>query len=277
MESNLTEIAVKHKPFLRWAGGKNWLLKDLYKFIPTNGFNNYIEPFLGGGSVFFHLQPDKAFLSDLNSELTDTYYALKEYVEEIILELGSYKNTEEFYYKMRDTLPRTDIKRAARFIFLNQTSFNGIYRENLSGKYNVPYGHRTKNFLDEEILRKASKSLSNATINSRDFEQSINDINEGDLVFIDPPYTVTHNDNGFIKYNSKLFDLEAQYRLSAFVDQIKDRNAFYILTNAAHKDVKAIFTKDGDQIHTVSRASLIGGKKATRGQYKEFIFTNTNQ
>jgi DNA adenine methylase len=277
MESNLAEIVVKHKPFLRWAGGKNWLLKDLHKYIPTNGFNNYVEPFLGGGSVFFHLQPEKAYLSDLNSELTDTYHALKEYVEEIILELRSYKNNEEFYYKMREAIPRTDVKRAARFIFLNQTSFNGIYRENLAGKYNVPYGHRTKNFLDEDILRKASTSLSNAIINSRDFEQSINDINTGDLVFIDPPYTVTHNDNGFIKYNSKLFDLEAQYRLSAFVDEIKNKNAFYILTNAAHQDVKAIFTKEGDQIHTVSRASLIGGKKATRGQYEEFIFTNTNQ
>lgn len=267
-------LLVSPKPFLRWAGGKSWLLKELHDFLPPDGYNKYIEPFLGGGSVFFHLQPEAAYLSDLNSELTDTYGTLKEFVEEIIEELGNYQNTEDFYYKIRQQKFDTDIKRAARFIYLNQTSFNGIYRENLQGNYNVPFGYRTKKFLEPEILRLSSSALQSAEIISRDFQDSLPNIHKGDLVFIDPPYTVTHNNNGFIKYNAKLFDLQAQYRLSEFIDSIKQKGAYYILTNAAHKEIRKIFEKEGDRMICVSRASLIGGKKAKRGKYAEYVFTN---
>lgn len=261
------------KPFLRWAGGKSWLLKHLECILPENGYNTYHEPFLGGGSVFLALNPKKAFLSDLNSELIDTYSTLKEIPEEIIDCLSQYTNSKQFYYSIRSQSPENQIEKAARFIYLNQTSFNGIFRVNLKGEYNVPYGFRTKEFLEPEKLRQVSKRLQNAELLIGDFSIVLKNIKENDLVFLDPPYTVSHNHNGFIKYNQKLFSLDDQIRLSSLIDDIKDKGAFYILTNAAHPRIKEIFSK-GDSILKKSRASLIGGVSAQRGHTEEFVFTN---
>ena len=262
------------KPFLRWAGGKTWLLPHISELTLGHDFEGYVEPFLGGGAVYFHLNPEAATLSDLNSELIETYQTLRDSVEEIIQELSKYINTKEFYYDLRNKRPQTAVAKAARFIFLNQTSFNGIYRVNLKGEYNVPYGYRKKHFLEKEALIAASNSLKGTVLKVGDFSDSINDINAGDLVFLDPPYTVTHNDNGFIKYNAKLFDWDAQLRLASFIDEVKEKGAFYILTNAAHNAVREVFARNGDKIMTVSRASLVGGKLAQRGKYEEFVFTN---
>jgi len=126
------------KPFLRWAGGKNWLIKFLSKLLTEVEINQYHEPFVGGGSVFFYLQHQTSFLSDLNPKLIHTYQAVRDDVEEVINELNFYNNTEADYYRIRQSNPKSDYKKAARFIYLNQTSFNGIYRENLKGVYNVP-------------------------------------------------------------------------------------------------------------------------------------------
>lgn len=272
----LVNSKVDCKPFLRWAGGKRWLIKHLDSYLPEGGFNNYHEPFLGGGSIFFHLQPKVAYLSDINAELVETYNCIKNDVESVIAELNQFTNSKEFYYEIRTKKFRSAAKRAARFIYLNQTSFNGIFRVNLKGEYNVPYGFRTKQFCEAENLRAISLSLKNTFIKSQNFSESIKDIKQGDLVFLDPPYTVTHNQNGFIKYNAKLFDLEKQNELSTFIDEIKKRNAYYILTNAAHAVIEGIFKKEGDLMDGLSRVSLIGGINAKRGEYKEFIFTNTN-
>lgn len=264
----------KIKPFLRWAGGKSWFVKNLNDFLPRNGFNDYHEPFLGGGSVFLAINEDKkAYLSDLNSELINTYDAIKKDPEGIIQTLKKYKNTKRFYYKIRETQFSDKIELAAKFIFLNQTSFNGIYRVNLKGQYNVPYGNRTKEFLESDKLRLVSEKLKNATLRIGDFADSIHEIKENDLIFLDPPYTVSHNNNGFIKYNQKLFSLDDQYRLSGFIDKIKNKGAYYILTNAAHETIKEIFDK-GDKLIEGKRASLVGGINAKRGETKEYIFTN---
>ena len=153
------------KPFLRWAGGKSWLVKHLDTIIGDHVFNNYHEPFLGGGSIFFYLMPKgKVFLSDLNSELIETYRAIKEDPESVITFLNTYSNTSEEYYRIRSSNPETPAEIAARFIFLNQTSFNGIYRVNLKGEYNVPYGNRTKNFVEADKLRTASAMLQSASL-----------------------------------------------------------------------------------------------------------------
>lgn len=262
------------KPFLRWAGGKRWFTKHIDLLAPNFKFDNYHEPFLGSGVIFFHFQPKRSsFLSDLNSELIDTYLSVQQDVEKVIDELKSFENTCESYYKIRDSNFRSDYKRAARFIFLNQTSFNGIYRVNLKGKYNVPYGFRKTEIFSDKNLRLVSYLLSHSEIKSCDFETCKPFISKNDLVFLDPPYTVTHNDNGFIKYNQKLFSLEDQYRLSDFVDEIKAKGAYYILTNAAHKKIEEIFDK-GDKKIKLKRASLIGGLNAKREKYEEIIFTN---
>lgn len=265
------------KPFLRWAGGKKWLLKDIDKLLPSNGFNNYHEPFLGGGAVFFYLNPEKkVYLSDVNSELIETYKQIKDNVELVIRYLREYKNTKDFYYKVRDEKRfQSSATRAARFIYLNQTSFNGIYRVNLNGKYNVPYGFRNKDyFYKPQNLRNASKALRNTKFTSQDFSKSLNDIHEGDLVFLDPPYTITHNHNGFFKYNKKLFTKEDQFRLAEYIAEIKEKGAYYIMTNAAHNEIKKIFNNE-DLLFEIDRASTIGGSKAKRGKYSEIILTNT--
>jgi DNA adenine methylase len=262
------------RAFLRWAGGKTWLARQAEQIFGRLSFERYHEPFLGGGAFFFSLGGHpRAYLSDKNEALIEAYQCLKNNHRAVISEMRHLKNTEDEYYRVRSEVPDCPYKRSARFIFLNQTSFNGIYRVNLKGVYNVPYGHRTKNFLDEEVLELASEALRNAQLSSRDFVDTLEFIGQGDLVFIDPPYTVSHNQNGFIKYNQSLFSLEDQYRLAQFIIEIKRRGARYILTNAAHQKVREIFDL-GDTCLELSRANLIGGKQAQRGAVKELLFTN---
>ena len=276
IEKHHAEIFIGDKkctPFLRWAGGKRWILKQLHNYLPINGFNQYHEPFIGGGSIFFHLQPEKAFISDLNKELINAYTAVQQDVELVISFLKGFKNIEEDYYQIRSIKFCDFFQEAARFIYLNQTSFNGIYRVNLSGEYNVPYGKRHNFKFNYDNLRKVSKNIKNTSFSSGDFSEAIQNIKKGDLVFLDPPYTVTHNSNGFIQYNQKIFSLSEQYKLSEMIDKIKDIGAYYILTNAAHPEVKSIFQKD-DPVFEVNRSSTIGGIGSKRGKYAELIMTN---
>jgi DNA adenine methylase len=274
LEFNKELIEIEPKPFLRWAGGKNWLVKHLRESLEDFTFKNYHEPFLGGASLFLFIKPqNKSYLSDLNTELIKTYSVVRDHITRLISELEKYRNNEKFYYSVREVKSKSRIKNAARFIYLNQTSFNGIYRVNLDGVYNVPYGYRSKKFLDAENLRLVSQALSKVELIAGDFESSIKKVNKGDLVFLDPPYTVSHNNNGFIKYNQKLFSIEDQYRLAECIKIIKQRGAHYILTNAAHKKIAEIFGSIDDKIE-LSRASLIGGANAQRGHISEYLFTN---
>lgn len=263
----------KSKPFLRWAGGKKWLLKDINNYLPKNGFEQYHEPFIGGGSMFFHLNPKDSFISDVNHELIETYIAVKEEVEDVVKHLRKFKNTKEEYYKIREQNFRSSSKKAARFIYLNQTSFNGIYRVNKNGKYNVPYGYRNNLTINYENLINVSKNLKNVQISSNDFYNIIDKVKKNDLVFLDPPYTVTHNSNGFVQYNKNIFCIEEQHRLAKLISELKEIGAYYILTNAAHPTIREIFN-NGDKIFEVERSSLIGGKYAKRGKYAEIIITN---
>ena len=261
------------RPFLRWAGGKTWLVNFVLSLTKGLEINNYHEPFLGGGAIFFALQPNRSFLSDMNEELIRTYVAVREHPDKVVSTLRTFSNDSECYYQVRSTILEDDFYMAARFIFLNQTSFNGLYRVNKQGSYNVPYGNRIIDFIREDRLMALSELLHKANLQYGDFSICENNICKNDLVFIDPPYTVSHNKNGFIKYNQNLFSLEDQYRLSLFIDQIKSKDAFYILTNAAHKTIQEIFDKN-DVVYTLNRHSTIGGNQAKRGHVDEYIFTN---
>ena len=264
------------KPFLRWAGGKTWLTKEIQEIVSTIDYVDYHEPFLGSGSIFFHLKPtNKSFLSDINPNLIETYIALRDDYAKVICELKKMNNTKDDYYAIRNAKYRSKWKRAAKFIYLNQTSFNGIYRENLKGEYNVPYGYKNKDIINESDLKKNSNALENTELLTCDFKAVLNNIKKNDLVFLDPPYTVSHNKNGFIKYNRKLFSIEDQYRLKEFIEEINTIGAHYILTNAAHVAIHDVFIKNSNLIE-VTRNSLIGGKNAKRGLVTEFLFTNIN-
>ncbi|MEN8857942.1 MAG: Dam family site-specific DNA-(adenine-N6)-methyltransferase [Flavobacteriaceae bacterium] len=261
------------KPFLRWAGGKRWLLKQLESMIDIELFNSYHEPFVGGGSVFFKFSPKSSFISDSNEWLINTYQSIKENPHAIIKHLEKFKKDKENYYKIRKLTYENQFKRSAQFIYLNQMSFNGIFRVNLSGEYNVPYGKREHYQFDFENIIGVSSALQNTTINHSDFSKTVDNVKKGDLVFLDPPYTITHNSNGFVQYNQKIFSLEDQYKLAEMIQEIKNKNASYILTNAAHKKVKEIFD-DTDTLLEISRASVVGGKGSKRGKYSEYLFTN---
>lgn len=266
------------KPFLRWAGGKTWLLKDIYNYLPER-FNNYYEPFLGGGSVYIHLKSigkiqNEAFLSDRNTDLINAYNAIKYNSFELIRILKEYKNEKEFYYFLRDQKYSNDIQKAAQFIFLNRTSFNGVYRVNLKGEYNVPYGFKDyKVLFDFDNLLKLMDIFKDASFTSCDFEETLEKVQKGDLVFLDPPYTVAHENNGFIKYNQKIFAWEDQERLAEYIELIKAKQAYFILTNAVHFNINNLFQKVGSK-HILNRYSVVGGKGAKREEISEYIFTN---
>jgi DNA adenine methylase len=263
------------KPFLRWAGSKVRLLEEISRFIPKH-YNNYHEPFLGSASVFLKIKPSqKAYLYDLNENLINTYIQVRDNVDEIIRALKKLKNNEEDYYAIRMRKCKTNITKAAQFIYLNKTCFNGLYRVNPNnGNFNVPYGYRKNVDLITEVnLRAVSEALQGVYLKSQDFDMSIHKIKPNDLVFLDPPYTVAHELNGFVEYNQKIFSWEDQIRLSEYIKLIDKIGAYYILTNAAHLSIRKLYSGIAKP-SIVERFSLIGGKNAQRGKVKEYIFTN---
>ncbi|MFA7359490.1 MAG: Dam family site-specific DNA-(adenine-N6)-methyltransferase [Candidatus Kapaibacterium sp.] len=266
---------INAKPFIKWAGGKKWLIKSLVNINLTN-YSSYHEPFFGGGAVFFHLMPKMAFLSDVNSELINTYLQVKHNVFELISALSRFKNQEKEYYKIRSTIFKSNIERAARFIYLNKCCFNGLYRVNKNNIFNVPYGFNNSSIFNAVDLINASQSLKNAKIRMLDFEKTIDNIKENDLVFIDPPYVTSHQNNGFVAYNQKVFSWDDQKRLKRFIGSIKDINAYFVMTNAKHISIQSIYKGIG-HYKTLSRNSTIGGTNASRGKINELIFTNIKQ
>lgn len=264
------------EPFVRWAGGKTWLIPHLPQIIGNTHIEHYHEPFLGGAAVFFSLDHNKkSYLSDANEQLINAYIQIRDNPDAVIDCFVQFQNTEDEYYRIRDNfIPASLEESAAQFVYLNQTSYNGLFRVNRQGRYNVPYGFRRNWHYDTDRILEASEKLQNTRISVGDFEVNKYRIKEHDLVFLDPPYTVSHNNNGFIEYNQDLFSLEDQERLSRFIDYIKQKNAYYILTNAAHEEIRRIFTKDGDRRLELRRNSLIGGRNAARAKISEYIFTN---
>ncbi|MCA0386308.1 MAG: DNA adenine methylase [Firmicutes bacterium] len=261
--------------FIRWAGGKSWLVPYIQELIEGLEYNNYHESFMGGASVFFAIDiPKKGYLSDVNKELVDTFCAVRDNPQRLIDYLNDFIPDEKNYYEIRASEPRGKYQRAARFLYLNTYSFNGLYRVNRQGKYNVPYGQRQNTTFNYERIFEVSKKLKDVDVICQDFESSKYLIQSGDLVFLDPPYTVSKESNSmFIEYNSKLFSLDDQYRLGELIDYINELGAYYILTNAAHEKILEIFQDKGRLIPR-ERNSLIGGKKAFRGKVQEYIFTN---
>lgn len=275
MTTTASETATLVASPLRWVGGKRWVIPKLKKLLGETEISTYHEPFLGGASIFLALGPfTHANLSDTNSELISTFETIRDHPTRVANQAQRYARDEATYYEVRASLPSGKIEEAARFLYLNHTSFNGIYRVNLAGVYNVPFGkERIAHIPSAEQLRAVSERLQKATLRAGDFADCIDQVSAGDLIFLDPPYTVAHNENGFVKYNQRLFSFEDQHRLSELVDQIKERDAHYILANAAHHSIVELFDK-GDTLIETSRRNSVGGTNAIRGSAKEYLFTN---
>ena len=259
-------------PFLKWPGGKRHLLKELLPLIPKT-FANYYEPFAGGAALFFALKPSNAILCDNNFDLINCYIQVRDNPKGVIDRLSKYKNSESEYYRIRDMSPKDDIVSAARLIYLTTLSFNGIYRTNLDGKFNVPYGHKKHiNPCDSLKILEASKILSVAEILCHDFSDITETAKFGDLVYFDPPYTVSHNNNGFIKYNSKIFSWHDQLRLANISKVLAKRGCRVIISNAYHPSVIHLYKGFNSKI--VQRFSIISASSDFRRPIKECIFYN---
>jgi DNA adenine methylase len=259
------------KPFLKWAGGKRWLTAN-YDSIFYQDYDNYIEPFLGSGAVYFHLLPEKGILSDINKNLIDTYKAIQISWREVVEQLKDHhsRHSDDYYYLIRSTEFQSRIERAAQFIYLNRTCWNGLYRVNKAGKFNVPKGTKSKVLLEDDDFEEVSKNLKKMTIRRWDFEKAIDRATENDLLFIDPPYTVKHNFNGFVKYNENIFSWQDQIRLSEALIRAKDRGVHIIATNAFHESVRNLYD-DHFFTYEVKRNSSISGQSEYRGKYEELL------
>ncbi|HVS96044.1 MAG TPA: Dam family site-specific DNA-(adenine-N6)-methyltransferase [Puia sp.] len=266
-------------PFLKWPGGKRWFVRKHSSLLPHK-FNRYIEPFLGSGAVFFHLQPQNALLGDINPELICAYQALKTNWRFIkrSLEYHHRMHSSKHYYYVRNNIPTYLIQQASRMIYLNRTCFNGIYRVNTNGQFNVPIGTKTDVILKSDDFEAFSQLLVNSEIRNADFEDLIDEARENDFIFADPPYTVRHNLNGFIKYNEKLFSWQDQERLANALFKAKNRGAIIVSTNANHSSIRQLYTEHGFALQIVSRFSSVSATPEHRKQFEELvILSNPNQ
>lgn len=275
MDIKNKEDAKTLQPFLKWAGGKRWLLNACPTLFSVKFSGSYIEPFLGGAAIYAAIAPRKAIISDINVELINLYRNIRDYPEEIQKELDSLhkKHSRKLYYHYREIHPENSFTRAVRTLYLNRTCFNGLYRVNHQGKFNVPIGSKTNVCLPTDDFISWSKLLKKARIFACDFEKTIAKSQSGDYLFADPPYTIRHNNNGFLKYNEVLFSWNDQMRLAKSLIEAASRGVKIVATNACHKDVVSLY-KDSFHIDIVNRSSLIAASSSKRGRFEEIVITN---
>lgn len=258
-------------PFMKWPGGKRWLAKNNIKIVPDK-YNRYIEPFVGSGAIFFSVCPHSGIISDANEELINVYRIIKRDWQALVsfLHLHQEQHCAEYYYLIRSSFPDSDVERAARTIYLNRTCFNGIYRVNLQGRFNVPIGSKSQVLLPNDDFEGISVLLHDTDIMNEDFELVIDMAQNGDFVFADPPYTVKHNNNGFVKYNENIFSWCDQIRLMEALKRANQRGVKILMSNANHECIRDLYEGLGD-IFTLERASLISGSPSGRGKYTELL------
>ena len=263
------------QPFLKWPGGKRWLISKYSMIFPTE-YNTYLEPFLGGGSAFFYLTPKQAIVSDINRDLINTYQIMRNSPVELsnILIKHQENHSAEYYYKIRNEVSQDTIERAARFLYLNRTCFNGMYRVNHDGIFNVPIGTRSRFVEDIDLFEQYSQVLKKAHIRSQDFTETIRQAGDKDLVFADPPYAIASKQNSFIKYNDKLFSWKDQSRLLKALVKARDRGALVICTNAFYPQLKEMYERNDFYTYSLNRFSSISGNSAGRGSLEELLITS---
>ena len=263
------------QPFLKWPGGKRWLVANHSRWLVA-AKGKHIEPFLGGAAVFFHLGPQSSLLSDANEDLIETYSAIRDDPEDVFERLRWHhsKHCKSYYYRMRGSKPRTVVTRAAKFLYLNRTCFNGLYRVNLNGEFNVPMGTKTSVVLSTDDFPTTSQLLEKAELLAGDFEKSIERAAAGDFVYADPPYTVKHNLNGFVKYNENIFSWADQVRLARVLRDAAARGAHVMVSNADHPSVRELYNDEIWRCQSVSRYSRLASASEHRRGTTELLVTN---
>ncbi len=293
---------VELKPFVKWVGGKGQLIEEIEKMLPSDGekvLTKYAEPMVGGGALLFNVlsryQFDELYISDINPELINAYIAIKQNVEALIKRLNEMQMTflpldengrKYYYYNVRDKFntvklsDSTSAEKAAYFIFLNKTCFNGLYRVNRKGLFNVPMGsYKNPTICDADNLRNIHEALQNVTIVCGDYSLSKSFIDQDTFVYLDPPYRPISETSAFTSYNSDVFDDDEQIRLARFIDEINASGAKIVLSNSDPKNVNpddAFFDElyKAYQIKRVSATRMINSKADSRGKINELLICN---
>ncbi|NLC27444.1 MAG: DNA adenine methylase [Campylobacteraceae bacterium] len=277
---------IKYRPFVKWAGGKRGLLPQILQLMPKK-FNNYFEPFVGGGALFFelyslgYLENKNIYLFDINSELINTYNIVKSDPTLLIneLEIFKQKHSKEFYYEVRawdrekDFLKIDDLLRATRFIYLNKTCFNGLYRVNRKNQYNVPIGsYKNPNICDAETIYNASEALQNATILNTSYKDVLKHATKDDFVYFDPPYYPLTTTSSFTSYSEFEFLENEQFELFEVFDKLNDMNAKVMHSNSDTEFIKDLYAEY--EVQNIKANRFINSKSSERGKINEVLIKN---
>ncbi|MFZ5631276.1 MAG: DNA adenine methylase [Bacillota bacterium] len=261
------------QPVVKWAGGKRQMLGQYKEFFPAR-YNVYHEPFLGGGAVFFHLVPPVAFLSDSNAELINMYRVIQTKVDQLIEDLSRHRYDSDYYYEIRsaDVGTLSDVQRASRLIYLNKTCYNGLYRVNRKGEFNVPFGkYRRPKFLDVELLLAANRVLQRAVLMESDFEIVLDNARPGDFVYFDPPYFPLNRTANFTDFTDQSFDARDHERLARAFDQLARRGCLVMLSNSDTPFVRELYEQYRGGIIPLKANRSINSRGDKRGPVGELL------
>ncbi len=274
----LEKLQKETYPIVKWVGGKRQLMFELLKNMPKN-YNRYFEPFIGGGALFFELQPDNAYISDMNEELINLYQVVRDNVDELITDLQKHDISKEYFMEIRN-IDRTDeyenwsdIQKASRFIYLNRTCFNGMYRVNSQGQFNVPFGHyKNPRILDENNLINCSNLLQKTEIKHADFSEILKKVKKGDFVYFDPPYVPLSETSSFTSYTKDGFDMDMQFKLRDVCDELDSIGVKFLLSNSDTKLVNELY--ENYNIKKVFASRQINANADGRGKITEVLVRN---
>lgn len=270
----------KAKPFIKWAGGKGQLMPELFARLPKS-FNSYFEPMLGGGAFFFALSQNlnRAFLTDVSEELVNCFTVVKEKTDELLEDLAKHSYDETYYYEMRavdrgsEYESWSDVRKASRFIYLNKSCYNGLYRVNSKGQFNVPFGrYSNPKIFDEKGIRACAQALSLAVIERKNFEDAVSAATSGDFVYFDPPYDPVSQTASFTEYSKDGFDTGMQIRLRDVCRDLDSRGVQFMLSNSYTTLTLDLYQEFN--VSQVDASRAINSKSKKRGKIKEVLVTN---
>ena len=270
------------QPFTKWTGGKRQLLPIIKELMPET-YNDYYEPFIGGGALFFDLAPERAVINDYNAELINCYQQIRNNPQELIdlLKYHQENNSKDYYLQLRsadrdDRINNmSDVQRAARILYMLRVDFNGLYRVNSKNQFNVPYGsYKNPKIVDEELIFAISNYLNNNQIEIKtgDFEDALLDVQEGDFIYFDPPYIPLSDTSAFTSYTHEGFSYEDQVRLRDTFRRLSDVGAYVMLSNSSSHLVEELYR--AFNIHYVEATRTNGAKSSSRGKISEITVTN---
>lgn len=268
-------IGNRPKPPVKWAGGKGQLISQFEPLFPKQNFNLYIEPFVGGGAVYFHLLPPAAIIIDNNPELINFYLVVRDNLEPLLVDLEKHQNNKEYYYRVRALNPNKmdAVSRASRFLYLNKTGYNGLWRVNKKGRHNVPFGqYKNPKIADKENLQQVSRVLQRAEIILGDFSKAVDFALPGAFIYLDPPYHPLSETANFTSYTSNSFGVNDQQRLAEVFKQLDEKGCQVMLSNSDTPFIRELYK--GYDIKVVYARRAINCCAEKRGPISELVIRN---